>query len=173
MMKTFEQFIIENSKISQRLKRMEICYPGKEISDLTYKEYIENILKNSTSNSDNEIIIKLPDNFELSSTDVYKYSFMRMRETEKQNINKKIKIEKFICDFINVYWDCNKKCIKYFLFSDKDTRRNINGSISFTSYYCTLNDLTDESKKKIEEYIKNTYCDPKVMFAADDYDFFY
>ena len=161
MLKTFEEFISERKsieiakskgnqyknddfiKIAQSkgfdVRRMDVKYPDKEISDLTYKEYIDEILHYNDS-----IIIMLPERFELSN---YVY-----------DINNNKKIEKFICDFINVHYidDDEYKSIEYYFYSHKNNN----------NYYrrCKLYNLTNESKKKVEEYLKATHCEPELMF---------
>ena len=153
MIKTFEEFILESNTLSDKdfvkfaqskgfdVRRMDVKYPDKEISDLTYKEYIDEILHYNDS-----IIIMLPERFELSN---YVY-----------DINNNKKIEKFICDFINVYYidDDDYTSIEYYFYSHKNNNKN--------EHYrrCKLYGLTAESKKKVEEYLKTTHCEPEIMF---------
>jgi hypothetical protein len=154
MIKTFEEFISEsNTQFKDRdfvkfaqskgfdVRRMDVKYPDKEISDLTYKEYIDEILHYNDS-----IIIMLPERFELSN---YVY-----------DINNNKKIEKFICDFINVHYidDDDYTSIEYYFYSHKNNNKN--------EHYrrCKLYGLTAESKKKVEEYLKTTHCEPEIMF---------
>ena len=153
MIKTFEEFILESNTLSDKdfvkfaqskgfdVRRMDVKYPDKEISDLTYKEYIDEILHYNDS-----IIIMLPERFELSN---YVY-----------DINNNKKIEKFICDFINVYYidDDDYTSIEYYFYSHKNNNKN--------EHYrrCKLYGLTAESKKKVEEYLKTTHCEPEIIF---------
>lgn len=153
MIKTFEEFILESNTLNDKdfvkfaqskgfdVRRMDAKYPDKEISDLTYKEYIDEILHYNDS-----IIIMLPERFELSN---YVY-----------DINNNKKIEKFICDFINVHYidDDDYTSIEYYFYSHKNNNKN--------EHYrrCKLYALTAESKKKVEEYLKTTYCEPEIMF---------
>ena len=154
MIKTFEEFILESNTLSDKdfvkfaqskgfdVRRMDVKYPDKEISDLTYKEYIDEILHYNDS-----IIIMLPERFELSN---YVY-----------DINNNKKIEKFICDFINVYYidDDDYTSIEYYFYSHKNNNKHYRR--------CKLYNLTNESKKKVEEYLKATHCEPEIMFDDD------
>jgi hypothetical protein len=157
MIKTFEEFISENNtqfndrdfvKFAQSkgfdVRRMDVKYPDKEISDLTYKEYIDEILHYGES-----ITIMLPEKFELSD---YVYN----PETRNR------KIEKFICDFIHIHYmdDDDYTSIEYYFYSHKNNNK----------YYrrCKLYNLTNESKKKVEEYLKATHCEPELMFDNNE-----
>ena len=164
MFKTFEEFISESKKsleiaksIERQYKdkdddfikfaqskgfdvrRMDVKYPGKKISDLTYKEYIDEILHYGES-----ITIMLPERFELSD---YVYD-TKLNRT----------IEKFICDFIHVHYmdDDDYTSIEYYFFSHKNNNKHYRR--------CKLYNLTNESKKKVEEYLKATHCEPELMF---------
>ena len=152
MIKTFEEFISESNtqfndkefvKFAQSkgfdVRSMDAKYPGKEISDLTYKEYIDEILHYGES-----ITIMLPERFELSN---YVYD-TKLNRT----------IEKFICDFIHVHYmdDDDYKSIEYYFYSHKNNNKRYRR--------CKLYDLTNESKKKVEEYLKATHCEPELMF---------
>ena len=150
MIKTFEEFISEDRdfvKFAQSkgfdVRRMDVKYPGKEISDLTYKEYIDEILHYGDS-----IIIMLPEKFELSDY---------VRDPETQNR----KIEKFICDFIYIHYmdDDDYTSIEYYFYSHKNNNKHYRR--------CKLYNLTNESKKKVEEYLKATHCEPELMFDDD------
>ena len=91
----------------------------------------------------------LPERFELSD---YVY------EPETRNR----KIEKFICDFIHIHYmdDDDYTSIEYYFYSHKNNNKHYRR--------CKLYNLTDESKKKVEEYLKATHCEPELMFDNNE-----
>ena len=167
MIKTFEEFIGENTRTTNSFRQSQIAesfFQGKELSDITYQEYIENIMKLWE-----EIIIDCTPAETRKSPLYLEYT---EKAKEERQINRFSRIgNEFVCEYILV---CKKKTdIIYYFYppearSDEKRRMGVfKRSINDKGYICTLNDLTDESKKRLEDYLKSTYCNYG-MFDAED-----
>jgi hypothetical protein len=119
----------------------------------TYDDFISEAFKTSESNGKtwqdaidrirpgDNIVITFPEGFELE-----RYDFEE---------GKKV-LKKFDCTKLNVYhWDEDDHwCVDFYFYEPKETFKG-----SIYNWTCKMHDLSDGSKEKVKEYLKNTSAD--------------